>query len=190
MTSTIKTGTILTAHPDLDDPDFGKSVMLVVSHNENGAIAVNLASKKTSDDTTFEGGPMSAGQVLLIHAGPDTGDKGFGVIPIPLALPLTALGKQVLSNLDSSRLHAKIGPMMMVTGYAGWGPGQIENEQRGGVWAVSNATVADLLAVPAEERWEKARNAAPAVEVKAENKSAANTPSQSRQPKPPGGPGL
>jgi putative transcriptional regulator len=41
----------------------------------------------------------------------------------------------------------------MMTGYAGWGPGQLENEISQGAWALVKATSENLFEISAQDKW-------------------------------------
>ena len=41
----------------------------------------------------------------------------------------------------------------MMTGYAGWGPGQLENEISQGAWALVQATSKNLFEISAQDKW-------------------------------------
>ena len=63
---TIEPGTLLVAHPELKDPIFGKSVILVLAAGEGqGTIGVNLAAQVKG--RLFDGGPCDSPAPILLH---------------------------------------------------------------------------------------------------------------------------
>jgi putative transcriptional regulator len=126
-------GQLLIATPELLAPLFAQSVILMINHDEDGAIGVILnkptnttmtdLSGKLFDDT-FEwdktlhvGGPVT-GTLAVIHTVEAMADRE--IIPgVYLTLEATKV-QHVLSQ--------KPQPSMVVANYAGWGPGQLEGE--------------------------------------------------------------
>jgi len=56
---------------------------------------------------------------------------------------------------QATQQHAEetSGRFLMMTGYAGWGPGQLENEISQGAWALVKATSENLFEINAEDKW-------------------------------------
>jgi putative AlgH/UPF0301 family transcriptional regulator len=56
---------------------------------------------------------------------------------------------------QATQKHAEeaTGRFLMMTGYAGWGPGQLENEISQGAWALVKATSENLFEISAQDKW-------------------------------------
>jgi putative transcriptional regulator len=126
-------GQLLIATPELLAPLFAQSVILMINHDDDGAIGVIL-NKPTNTtmtdlsgklfDEAFEwdqplhvGGPVT-GTLSVLHTVESMADRE--VIPgVYLTMEATKV-QHVLSR--------KPQPSMVVANYSGWGPGQLEGE--------------------------------------------------------------
>lgn len=134
-------GFLLGAHPDLLDPNFKQSVVLLSAHNqEDGALGViinrptgqSLGSLREDLNTpllrnlaVYEGGPVSTGDILLAAWRWDLSRQNFR-----LYFGLEASFLQELIDSDPT-IEARA-----FLGYAGWSTGQLENELRRSDWAI------------------------------------------------------
>jgi putative transcriptional regulator len=139
-------GQLLVATPEMSDPRFRQTVILMAQHNPDGALgvvinrplkevpvaklldALGVDSKGINGSVrVFAGGPVEPDVGLIIH----TADyKGRGTIDIDGHVAMTA-NPEVLRDIGRRK-----GPKQsfMAFGYAGWGPGQLENELTLGGW--------------------------------------------------------
>jgi len=140
-------GQLLIASPQLLDPNFCRSIVLMVQHDEAGALglvlnrpsqtAVSDAWKQVSDlpclleGPLYHGGPMD-GPLMVLHT-----DASVSDIKIAAGVHFSAEKDSVLHLATSGQ-----GQMRFFVGYAGWAPGQLENEIDEGAW----------LAIPADEQ--------------------------------------
>jgi putative transcriptional regulator len=135
-------GTILVATEKLNDPHFAYTVVLITRHEDDGGIMgvilnrpMDLSLAKAfpqmhgaGSDPVFDGGPVSSDAVqALLRASqkPDTAQHILADI-YPVARK-ALLEKSINDRLPSSKFRVYLG-------YAGWGPGQLENEVRLGAW--------------------------------------------------------
>jgi putative transcriptional regulator len=150
------TGHFLVASPHLGDPNFFRSVVLVIRHDEDGAFGVvlnrPLAStvaeiwKALGTDTENEqpiylGGPVS-GPLLAIHR--DEYLSEGDVLPGVYYSTHKDHLNQLVGDYD--------GPFRIFSGYSGWGERQLEAEIEEGSWLTTPAEPADVFASP-EEMW-------------------------------------
>jgi putative transcriptional regulator len=149
-------GSLLIAGPTLLDPNFRRTVVLVAEHNEEGAMGVilNRPSGMTvgdaapdleplvgSDTPIFAGGPVqpTAGVVLAEVAEPEE-----PIFEAVVLLPgLTELG-EVADVAQRLRVFA---------GYAGWGPGQLDDELERDDWIVEPAASDDVFSDAPDSLW-------------------------------------
>jgi len=151
-------GHLLVASPQLLDPNFAKTLVLLVEHNEEGAfgVVVNRPVRKTLQELWREvgsapchsrlpvylGGPVP-GPLLSLHTKPALAETE----PIPGVF--FSARKQ---NLDQLVLDEE--PIYKVfIGHAGWGAGQLENELYQGAWRTMPATAENLFST-ADDLWE------------------------------------
>lgn len=159
---------LLIAMPALDDSYFNKTVTYICEHNEEGAMGliINLPINLTLNellahiDADVESNPLMKQKVLT--GGPVSGQRGF-VLHSPQtcwknSLPLTndvmiTTSKDILMALGTDQAPEKF---LVTLGYAGWGPGQLEEEIKENTWLVAQADGDILFNTPIEQRWKKA----------------------------------
>lgn len=158
-------GSLLIAMPRLADPNFRRTVTLIVSHDENGAFGVVLGppSKLEAkllgepfglewqrDDVKFVryGGPCERGRIWLMHGGDDPLRDAVTLAPgVHLGSSPT-----LLRTLHDSREI----PLMIFGGYAGWAPGQLEQEIQENSWLPGEVNAKLIFSTPPDEVWEQA----------------------------------
>lgn len=146
-------GYLLLAGADLHDPNFRRTVVLIGEHGDEGAMGVvlnrpslipvdeavpplvGLPGLAESDGVVYVGGPVQPDAIVVLadfdepeHAGVLVfGSIGF----LPGDVELQSVGE-----LIRARVFA---------GYAGWGPGQLEDELAVSSWIVEPARVDDVF---------------------------------------------
>jgi putative transcriptional regulator len=152
---------LLIASPELPEPFHG-SVVLLVRHNEEGALGLILnrrtnasvqdAWSKVSDvpcqrsESLFLGGPCE-GPLVALHT-----DEFLLEMEIMPGLYFCA-GKEKLETL-AARHDGQ--PVKFFAGYSGWSAGQLENEIARGSWSVMPARLEHVFAFE-EELWQRSR---------------------------------
>jgi putative transcriptional regulator len=142
-------GQLLLASPQLLDPNFVRTVLLLVEHGDEGALGLvlNRPTGKTvqelwkqvgeapceSQNPIHLGGPVS-GPLMALHTIGDLADMEIieGVFFAAKKLNLDALVRQ-----ESG--------FKIFVGHAGWGPGQLEGEIEQGAWKAIPAHVEDIF---------------------------------------------
>jgi len=161
-------GQLLIAAPNMGDPRFYQTVVLLVLHDRNGAmgIVVNrpleerpLASLLEALGETATG---VAGSVRIFAGGPVQPELGFVIHSADYHRPETVAIEGHLAMTSSREILRDIangrGPKqsLMAFGYAGWGPGQLEGEVAQRFWFTTPAD-ANLVFEEARDRlWENA----------------------------------
>jgi putative transcriptional regulator len=152
-------GRLLVANPRLADPNFDRTVVLVLVHTDDGAIGVVLNRPSDIDladplpawcpladhpSRMFVGGPVSAESVICLarvvepalleaRVGPD----GWR----PVAGDLGTLDL----DLDPDLVGPTVASLRVFAGYAGWSGGQLEAEIDAGGWWVLPAGAGDAF---------------------------------------------
>lgn len=156
------TGRLLVATPSLRDPNFERTVVLVVAHEPGGALGVvlNRATEVPVSEVlagwgnlaqeppvVFEGGPVTPeAAICLARTQPGVNDLvGFNRVSGPI-------GTIDLST-DPEILRPGIVSIRVFAGYAGWSPGQLENEIATSSWFVFDALPADAFATRPDDLW-------------------------------------
>jgi len=162
-------GQLLVAAPGLLDPNFVRTVVLLLEHNDEGALGVVL-NRPTNLDVAdplplwrpvaatpaviFAGGPVGDGvaiglgrlnAVAVAPLAPTTADDaGFAPLFGPLASVDLARSPDDIAGLELVRIFA---------GYAGWTGGQLEDEIEQGGWIIVEALPDDALAPEPDDLW-------------------------------------
>jgi putative transcriptional regulator len=167
MQDAARAGELLVATPLLGDPNFRRTVVLVVEHEpDEGTLGVVLnrptevsvqqvlepwTDLATGPSVVFTGGPVSPTSALALALVPGK-DEPIGWRALDGAPALARLG---LLDLDAPpRLLAPaIQSLRVFAGYAGWSPGQLEAEIGEGAWYVLPAEPGDVFAAEPERLW-------------------------------------
>jgi putative transcriptional regulator len=156
------TGHLLVAAPQLDDPNFDRTIVLVLDHDEDGALGVviNRATPTpvpeavdrwrellAAPTVVFEGGPVEPDAVVAlgrtsVRVGADDGTAADDHVRL---VDLTA--DPVLEGLELSSVR-------LFAGYAGWAPGQLEGEIAMGAWFPVDAEPGDVFVADPDGLWQ------------------------------------
>jgi putative transcriptional regulator len=140
------TGQLLVAAPEVRQPEFDHTVILLAQHTREGALGVVInrpvrehpiaellkafgadADGVTGSIGIFNGGPVEPTVALVLHSAeynrPNTLDIDGRVA--------MTLGADVIRDIGLGKGPEK---RLVAFGYAGWGPAQLENELAHGVW--------------------------------------------------------
>jgi putative transcriptional regulator len=133
-------GQLLIASPNIGDPRFAHTVILMVKHDKDGAfgIAINRPVGEKSIASLLEapGEDVSdiEGTLQVFAGGPVQPELGFVLhsaeyhreetIEVDGRVAMTA-SRQILRDIGHRRGPQK---SLFALGYAGWGPGQLEDE--------------------------------------------------------------
>ncbi|MET0267414.1 MAG: YqgE/AlgH family protein [Duganella sp.] len=157
----------LIAMPSMQDPVFGGTVVYVCEHNDNGVLGVviNKPTDMTMQtlferiDLKPEDGPDAHLDAPVMFGGPVQDDRGF-VLHTPgqrYSSSLTVTSEVAFTtSIDVlEAVAAGNGParMLVSIGYAGWSPGQLEDEIGRNGWLTVAADPALLFNVPIEQRY-------------------------------------
>lgn len=156
-------GRLLVAAPQLSDPNFTRTVVFVIEHGEPGAVGVVLnrplhvevgeilpawkdQAEAAAPAVIFSGGPVSPDAVIALARPATASDRGEwrALVPGVGVVDLSVTPEDQPVELAGTRLFS---------GYAGWGPGQLEQELDDGGWLVVDALAADAFAEEPGELW-------------------------------------
>jgi putative transcriptional regulator len=151
-------GHLLVASPEMNDPNFAKSVVMIIHHNEEGAFGLVLTqptnvtvaqvwdkvsvSECRAVDSIHRGGPVE-GPLMALHGNEEIG--GNDVVPgVFYTVAAAHLEQLITTNVQPARYFI---------GYSGWSVGQIEHELEAGGWLTIPARPEDIFQ-SAEGFWE------------------------------------
>jgi putative transcriptional regulator len=157
---------LLLSMPQMIDPNFARSVVLLCEHADEGAfgLIVNRPSDITAaaavrmeppveepnDLPLLLGGPVEPERGWILTATPPEGveSRGVGAGLHLSASPL--LLRQVLTARPLPRRT------VVLAGYAGWGPGQLDAELEQSAWLIMPVELDLIFEIPASASWEMA----------------------------------
>jgi putative transcriptional regulator len=161
-------GHFLLAMPSMADPNFGGAVVYIAEHSSKGALGlvINRPTELTLQslferiDLKLEIAPLGAAPVFF--GGPVQTDRGFvlhepigtwnSTVVVGDSIGLTS-SKDVLEAVASGSGPRKL---LVTLGYAGWGPGQLEDEIARNAWLNVPADPAVIFDAPVNERLPRA----------------------------------
>ena len=143
-------GHFLVASPHLADPNFYRSVVLMIQHDEQGALGVVL--NRPANNTIGElweliaeapcdnrqpvnvGGPV-AGPLIAIHS-----NSSQGEMEVTGGVFFSSSKESITRVVSKPR-----GPFRLFVGYSGWAGGQLDGELEAGGWLTDPATREDVF---------------------------------------------
>ncbi|MEV0405456.1 YqgE/AlgH family protein [Actinoallomurus sp. NPDC050550] len=167
MDDGISTGRLLVATPQLVDPNFRRSVVLIVEHEQEGGtlgVVLNRPTEVpvdqvlppwselvTGPSVVFQGGPVALDSALALAHVPGT-DEPLGWRALNGSPAVARVG---LVDLDvpPEILAPEVIRFRVFAGYAGWGTGQLRSEIEEGAWYVLPAESGDVFAEDPDGLW-------------------------------------
>ncbi len=159
-------GRLLVAAPVLTDPNFSRTVILLLDHDEEGSLGIVLNrpshvpvgvvlppwdGRTTGTDVLFTGGPVADDSALALGLlpGPFDGPEpdGFRRVAGPFGL--------VDLDLDPEDTLAALSAIRIYAGYAGWGSGQLDDEVAEGSWYVIDGGPEDVFDADPDGLWQR-----------------------------------
>jgi putative transcriptional regulator len=159
---------LLIAMPGMADPNFNSTVTLVCEHNAEGALGIvinrpmNLklgglleqlsldqADLAVASSPVLDGGPVGRERGFVLHNPHGTFESSVAVSP---DIQLT-LSRDVLDAMAAGTGPDK---SLVALGYAGWEPGQLEQEMLQNTWLNVPASPDIIFDVPFTDRWSMA----------------------------------
>jgi putative transcriptional regulator len=157
------TGQLLVATPRLRDPNFDRAVVLILSHDDDGALGV-VVNRPTSVRVTEilpSWQPVVTEPGVVFHGGPVSLDSALGLVAMadgtePLGVRRVS-GQVGVVDLDvpPEVVQPGVVAMRVFAGYAGWSPDQLEAEIADGSWYVVDAEPEDAFRDDAEALWQR-----------------------------------
>ncbi|MDA1326232.1 MAG: YqgE/AlgH family protein [Proteobacteria bacterium] len=162
------TGHVLVAMPQMEDPRFSRSVVYICAHTPDGAMG--LVVNKLVDSVTFPdlleqldlksnaendkihvhfGGPVETGRGFVLHSADYIQDA---TLVINDKVALTATVDILKAMADGNGPNSSL----LALGYAGWAPGQLDQEIQANGWLTVPADDDLIFGSKLESRWELA----------------------------------
>ena len=157
---------LLLSMPQLTDPNFARSVVLLCEHEPEGAfgLIVNRPSELSAAEAVQLDPPVApANDLPLLIGGPVEPQRGWILTSQP--------PESVDSRSLGAGLYLSASPMLLrrvltarplprrthvFAGYAGWGPGQLDEELARSAWLVMPVELDLIFEIPSSAAWEMA----------------------------------
>ncbi|MFO7302261.1 MAG: YqgE/AlgH family protein [Acidobacteriota bacterium] len=157
---------LLLSMPQLIDPNFARTVVLLCEHSDEGAfgLVVNRPAEAKAAEAVHLDPPLATPNDLpLLIGGPVEPYRGWILStqvtseaesrPIGAGLYLSA-SQQVLREVLS--MHPAPRRTAVLAGYAGWGPGQLDAELAESAWLIMPVELDLIFEIPPAVAWEMA----------------------------------
>jgi putative transcriptional regulator len=156
---------LLVAMPQLEDPNFERSVVLMIEHNDQGSFGLvlnrptpipiarvleTMSVEWSGDDEVpvWSGGPVTPRSGWILHE-PAANDAAPGIEIVPgLMLSTSPEQLKALAAQPPERLR-------FLMGYSGWGGGQLQRELAQGAWIHAQVHPDLIFDTDPDELWEE-----------------------------------
>lgn len=162
------TNHFLIAMPQLLDPNFFHTVTYICEHNNDGAMGIvvnrpmDLRLGDVMEHLSIAGASAPIAALPVFQGGPVQREHGF-VLHRPVGHWNATLGITDSIGVTTSRdvleaIAREAGPQQsfIALGYAGWAPGQLDQEMAENAWLSGPADPEIIFGTPVEQRWEAA----------------------------------
>ena len=156
---------LLVASPQMRDPFFSGTVVLLCQHDDDGALGIvvnretSLNVKRVTESMEIEaplhedapvmwGGPVEPGAGFVVYRGAGPEDEGW---QISADVTVSPSRDRLASMLQQQAI-----PFYLCLGYAGWGPQQLEDEIKEGSWLCCETDAILLFDTPLDNRYDQA----------------------------------
>ena len=162
------TGQLLVATAEMRDPRFVETVIYMVKHGSEGAmgIVINRPLAKGSIEDLLKGigaeSKDAKGEIILHYGGPVSPEAGFILHSDDVLFENSTKVKDGIAMTTDAKLIEAIsrgkGPRqsLFAVGYAGWAPGQLEEELKANAWFVVSGDKAFIFGKDADKKWRQA----------------------------------
>jgi putative transcriptional regulator len=159
---------LLLSMPQMLDPNFSRSVVLLCKHTDQGAfglvvnrplvtsgrVVVSLDPPVSTERElqVWIGGPVEPQSSWILVGGEPEGPEVLHGVRIADGLHLST-DPELLQRLlePSPPAFARL-----IVGYSGWGPGQLEEELEASAWLMSDVDRDVIFTTPPDKMWERA----------------------------------
>ncbi|MCW2613689.1 MAG: hypothetical protein JWN08_683 [Frankiales bacterium] len=162
-------GQLVVATPVLDDPNFARTVVLLLQADPDGGalgLVLNRPTGTAVDEVLPDWAPLSAGPPVVFTGGPVQptaaiclGHGRLGRVAVAAYSELEGVPGGVVGTVDldtpPEQLVGSVEHVRLFAGYAGWSPGQLEKEVEQGAWWVLDSLPADAFDNDPEHLWQR-----------------------------------
>ena len=161
-------GLLLVATPEMRDPRFAEAVIYVVKHDAEGAmgLVINRPLAQGPIKELLQGFGIenadAKGEIIIHYGGPVSANTGFVLHSDDVLLDDSRKVKDGIAMTANAKLIEEMaqgkGPRqsLVIFGYAGWAPGQLESELEAGDWHAVPADKNLVFGKDADKKWRQA----------------------------------
>lgn len=161
-------GQLLVATSDMRDPRFVEAVIYMVKHSADGAmgLVINRPLAKGSVEDLLKGMGVESkgakGEIIIHYGGPVSPEGGFILHSDEVLFESSTRVMDGIAMTSDPKLIEAIsrgkGPRqsLLAFGYAGWAPGQLEDELKANAWFVVSGDKAFIFGKDADKKWRQA----------------------------------
>ena len=159
-------GHLLVATPNLRDPNFERTVVLLVAHEEGGALGVvlNRATEVPVAEVLGEWGGVASEPGVVFEGGPVQPEAAICLARVKSGAREMRGFSRVEGTLgtvdlttDPEAMRDELIEVRVFAGYAGWSPGQLEEEIAAGSWLTFKALPSDAFTERPDDLWSTGR---------------------------------
>ena len=159
-------GQLLVALPEMKDPRFVESVIYIVQHNHEGTwgLIINRPLGQAPIEDVIKGsgddGKDATGEITVHYGGPVSPRQGFVLHSDDVVLETSKKVKDGIAMTSDARIISEISKVtghqfLLMIGYAGWAPGQLEDEIKAKSWFLIPADKEIIFGKQAEKKWQR-----------------------------------
>jgi putative transcriptional regulator len=154
IVSELSTGVLLVASPNLVDPNFKRSVVLLCEHSDAGSFGLILNQNITVEmsellqDAVHVGGPVQMDTLYFLHRFGDDVDGTVEVCPEVYWGGEFENLQDVIKGKDITKSDVRF-----YLGYAGWTEGQLQEEIHSDGWIVTSCSSDLVFELDSSELW-------------------------------------
>jgi putative transcriptional regulator len=161
-------GHLLVAMPEMKDPRFVESVIYIVQHNHEGTLGllINRPLMQAPIEDVIKGsgvdGKDGTREITVHYGGPVNPRQGFVLHSDEFVLENSKKVNDGIAMTSDARIVGEIsigkGPrqFLLMIGYAGWAPGQLEEEIKAKSWFLIPADRELIFDKKIEQKWQRA----------------------------------
>lgn len=141
----LRSGALVVATPVLTDPNFARSVVLLLQHDEEGSLGVVLDRPTTIpvDEFLPAWHDVVVPPAVVFAGGPVEPEVGIGL----------CIRTGSVEIVDLTAAPTDQAPVRVFAGCAGWSPGQLEDEVAADAWFVVDFDPSDLTTPETDDLW-------------------------------------
>ena len=154
----LTSGALLLASPGMHETTFDRTVIFLLEHDESGSMGLVLNrpsdmlvsdalpdfGRLANPDRLYLGGPVEEGTALVLAEPVDPAAPDMHFMHNGIGLLDLATDRDPAFHIQRARVFS---------GYAGWGPRQLEGELRGGAWILGRCLDDDLWSTDHQRLW-------------------------------------